>query len=188
MRGTNKLTQDVGGTPVVARAVDAALASGADPVVVVVGHEAAQVEAALSGRPVRFVHNPRWGEGMGTSVASGVTALADEVDGVLICLGDMPGVDTADLETLIHAFAPERGAAWVPLHRGKRGNPVLWAHRCFAQLRELGGDEGGRRLLAELGDQVVAVPGAGPGVLLDVDTRAALDEVRRGVAPGRPLA
>ena len=68
MEGVNKLTAEVAGEPIIARVVDALLASKASPVIVVVGHEEKEVRAALTGRDVRFVTNPEYEEGLGASL------------------------------------------------------------------------------------------------------------------------
>ena len=187
MGGRNKLLLEVDGAPMIARAVDAALASSARPVVVVTGHDAAGVRAALaaSGRRSRrrelaFVHNPQPEAGLSGSLRLGVAALAGEVDGVVVCLGDMPWVRGEHIEALIAAFAArvERPVC-VPTHDGKRGNPVLWPARHFAAIAALSGDQGARALLAEFAGEIVYVPMADPGVTLDVDTAEALSKAPR---------
>ncbi|NIR62146.1 MAG: NTP transferase domain-containing protein, partial [Gammaproteobacteria bacterium] len=60
----NKLLEPVDGIPMVLRAVDAALAGVDAGVYVVTGHERDAVVAALAGRDVRLVHNPRYAEGL----------------------------------------------------------------------------------------------------------------------------
>jgi molybdenum cofactor cytidylyltransferase len=174
--GENKLLVEVEGAPMVARVVDAARASRASRVVVVTGHDAAAVRAALAGRAVEIVHNPEHGEGMASSLRVGLGAVAS-ADGALVCLGDMPWVRTEDLDALLAAFDPAAGRdLCVPFHRGKRGNPVLWGARHFADMMRLAGDAGARALLEARAADVVAVEIDHPGVLLDVDTRAALEE------------
>lgn len=178
--GANKLLHELEGEPLVARVVDAALASAAEPVWVVTGHEAERVRAALAGRPVRFAHNPGFEGGMGTSLAAGAAALDDAPDGVLVCLGDMPWVRAAHLDALIDAFDPEAGAGiCVPVHAGRRGHPVLFASRYLPELRALGGDAGARRVTERHSDAVRSVPVEDAGVLRDVDTPAELEEAAR---------
>jgi len=183
MGGANKLVQPLEGVALLARVVDAALAGGAEPVVVVTGHDAAAVEEALGDRPVRRVHNRRWAEGMSTSLAAGLSAVEGEVDGALVCLGDMPRVTPSDIRALVDAFDPGAGReVCVPVFGGKRGNPVLWSARYFALIRRLRGDGGARALLADLGEDVVEVEVSGAGVLVDVDTREALDDLERDLS------
>ena len=135
MGAINKLIAEIGGKPLVRIAAEQALASRAKPVIVVTGHERERVEAALDGLPVRFVHNPDYAEGLGTSLKAGIAAVPEDADGAIVCLGDMPQVDAALIDKLIAAFDPERGAlVVVPTIDGRRGNPVVWSRRFFHDL------------------------------------------------------
>ena len=143
MGGTNKLVAEIGGKPLVRIAAEQALASRAQPVIVVTGHQRERVEKALVGLPVRIVHNPDFADGLGTSLKAGIAAVPAEADGVVVCLGDMPQVDAALIDRLIAAFNPEQGAlAVMPTFNGKRGNPVLWSRRFFPELMAIEGDVG----------------------------------------------
>lgn len=174
MGDPNKLTATVGGRPLVRIAVEAAIASAADPVVVVTGHRADEVEAALTGLDVRFVHNPDYAAGLSTSLKCGIGSLSPDVDGAIVLLADMPGVDAETLDRLIAAFDPSGGGLVVlPTHEGKRGNPVLWSRRLFADLSDVEGDTGGRHLIGANRESVVEVE-VGSGVVTDVDTPEAL--------------
>lgn len=180
MGGSNKLLAEVAGKPMVAHAVDAALASQARPVVVVVGNEAARVRAALGDRPVRIVENPEFAAGISGSLKAGLRALGDAVDGALVCLGDMPLLSAAALDRLIAAYNPVEGRAiCVPTWNGKRGNPVLWSRRFFAEMSELEGDVGARHLIGSHADLVCEVAMADDAVLTDIDTPEALAALRR---------
>ena len=146
-------------------------ASRAKPVIVTTGHEREKVEAALAGLPVRFVHNPDYAEGLGTSLKTGIAAVPAEADGVIVCLGDMPQVDAGLIDKLIAAFDPERGAlVVVPTFDGKRGNPVVWSRRFFHDLMGIQGDIGARYLIGSYAEAVAEVPVAGEAALTDVDT------------------
>ena len=93
MGGPNKLLAEIGGKPLVRIAAEEALASRARPVIVVTGHQRDKVEAALEGLDVQRVHNPDFAEGLSTSLKAGLAAVPDDVDGAIVCLGDMPQVD-----------------------------------------------------------------------------------------------
>ena len=174
MGGPNKLAATIGGRPLSRIAAEAAVASRADPVVVVTGHEPDTVRAALDGLDVRFVHNPDYADGLSTSLRRGIAALPDDVDGAVVLLADMPGVDAAVVDRLIAAFDPAGGTLIVvPTFEGKRGNPVLWSRRLFAELATVAGDTGGRHLIGANADAVAEVE-IGPAVALDVDTPEAL--------------
>ncbi len=175
MGAANKLLADIDGKPMVAHAADAALASGADPVIVVTGHEPDQVAAALDGRAVELVHNPDFADGLSTSLRCAIAALPGDIDGALVCLGDMPGVDARHLDRLIAAFDPSSGAALVvPTFQGKRGNPVLWQRRFFDEMTEISGDVGARHLIGAHEDELVEIAMDDDAILTDLDTPEAL--------------
>lgn len=174
MGGPNKLAATIRGRPLVRIAAEAAVASRADPVVVVTGHEPEVVRAALQGLDVAFVHNPDYSDGLSTSLRRGIAALPDDVDGAVVLLADMPGIDAAVVDRLIAAFDSAGGTlVVVPTFEGKRGNPVLWSRRLFGDLMTVAGDTGGRHLIGANADAVAEVE-IGPAVALDVDTPEAL--------------
>ncbi len=182
MGARNKLLAEVDGRAMVKGVLEGVLASMADPVVVVTGHEREGVEAALADLKGEFVHNPDYGAGLSTSLHRGLGALPGDADGVVVCLGDMPRVGPAVIDRLIAAFNPLEGRAiCVPTWDGKRGNPVLFALRFAAEIQEIAGDVGARHLMGEYPELVCEVamdevdPGA--GVLLDVDTPEALSAI-----------
>jgi molybdenum cofactor cytidylyltransferase len=180
MGAANKLLAEVDGVPMVRRAVDAALASTARPVIAVTGNEQGKVQAALRGCKVTFAHNPNFAAGMSTSLQVGLAALPDKVDGALICLADMPMVTAAALDRLIAAFNPIEGRAiCVPTWNGKRGNPVLWDRRFFDEMAELAGDVGAKHLIGAHAELVAEVPMPDDAVLTDIDTPEALASLRQ---------
>jgi molybdenum cofactor cytidylyltransferase len=179
MGGANKLLAVIGGKPLVRIAAEQALASRADPVIVVTGHERERVEAALAGLDLRMMHNANYADGLGSSLKAGVAAVPPEADGVIVCLGDMPQV-TADLiDRLIAAYDAEKGALVIaPTRNGQRGNPVLWSRRFFPDLMAITGDIGARNLLAGYGEAVVEVPVTEAGAFVDIDTPDALSAAK----------
>ena len=179
MGGPNKLLAEIAGRPLVRIAAEAALASRADPVIVVSGHQHVEIQKALSGLSVRLVHNPDFALGLGTSLKAGIAAVPAEADGAIVCLGDMPRIDADLINRLIAAFDPDRGAlVVVPTFEGKRGNPVLWSRRFFSDLMAIEGDVGARHLIGRYGEAAVEVPVEGEAAFLDVDTPEALDGIK----------
>src|SRR3546814_9181261 len=96
--------------------VESLMASQAQSLVVVIGHDYAAVEAALppssgKGRGFTVTHNPDYTSGLASSLRRGLAALPDNIDGVLVCLGDMPRLSPAIVDRLIAAFNPVEGRA-----------------------------------------------------------------------------
>jgi molybdenum cofactor cytidylyltransferase len=176
--GSNKLIAELDGEPIVRRTVRAVLGSRARPVIVVTGNEADAVRDALAGLDVMFVHNPEFADGMSTSLRAGIAA-AGTARAALVCLGDMPRLEARHLDAVIDAFlAGDPDEIIVPTADRKRGNPVLWPHRYFAEIAQLSGDVGARALIDRHADQVRLLAIDDPAILIDVDTPAALAELR----------
>jgi molybdenum cofactor cytidylyltransferase len=180
MGGPNKLLVETAGEPMVAHAVKAALASQAVEVVVVLGHMAAEVRAAIekampAKSRLRFVTNPDFADGLSTSVRTGIDALGANIEAAVVQLGDMPGVGAPLLDRLMAAFSPVEGRSiCVPTAAGKRGNPVLWARRFFPEMAKLSGDSGAKHLIGEHADLVCEVEMQGEAAITDIDTPEAL--------------
>ncbi len=174
--GRNKLLVDLDGKPLVRRTVEAAAGSAAEPVFVVTGNQAPEVRDALSGLAVEFVHNPDFRFGLSTSLKAGIRALPGSADGVLVLLGDMPAITSSLIDRMIAAFDPQEGRAiCVATHHGKRGNPVLWDRRFFADILALEGDVGAKHLVAANSELVCEIESGDDAPLTDIDTPEALD-------------
>ena len=159
MGAVNKLIAEIGGKPLVRIAAEQALASRAEPVIVVTGHRARARRGGARRPAGALVHNPDYAEGLGTSLKAGIAAVPEDADGAVVCLGDMPQVDAALIDRLIAAFDPERSALIVvPSIEGRRGNPVLWSRRFFPDLMAIQGDIGARHLIGSYPEAVVEVP------------------------------
>ena len=179
MGKTNKLLASVNGKPLLRHTIEAALASKAADTIVVTGHERQAVEALLAGTAVRTAHNPDYAAGLSTSLKTGIEALPPGTDAAIVCLGDMPEIDSRLLDRLIDAFDPAQGRSIVvPTHNGKRGNPVLWASAYFPAMATLEGDVGARHLIGQHPEAVVEVPMETSATLTDIDTPEALDAYR----------
>jgi CTP:molybdopterin cytidylyltransferase MocA len=156
----------VGGRPMIAHAVDAAIASGCTPVVVVVADD--RVAAALPAG-VDIIRNLDPGRGISSSLQCALRALEPraDIDAIVVGLGDQPLVGAGAFRKLTDAY--ENGARLaVATYGGTRGNPVLLARVHWSEALALEGDEGARALFRRLG--VIEVPCDGTGDPVDVDT------------------
>lgn len=176
--GRHKLLLPLGGRPLVAHAVAAACASAADNVLVVVGYEAERVRAALPPDRYTIVENPDYAQGMATSLHAGIAAVPAACAGALITLGDQPLVGAELLDRLIGAArrSPDIVAA---CYDGRRGNPVYFPRRFFAELEAVEGDAGGRTVLARHSESVLEVECGDLAPDLDADTPEEYERLHR---------
>ena len=173
---SNKLLEPVDGIPIVRRAAETLVAADVSPVVVVLGADARDVRAAIAALPVHVVENPDYDHGQATSVATGVTAVADRADAFVIALGDMPWVSPQSVNALVAAYRAGEGEALAASYQGTRGNPVLFDRQYTDALLAIDGDVGGRDIIREEGRLIET---GDPGVRQDVDTPEDLDTTQR---------
>ncbi len=169
--GSPKQLRRIEGKSLVRRAADTALASGFRPGVVVLGSSFEAILPELEGSGAEVVVNPRWSEGMSSSIRAGlarVRSAAPRAEAVLIFLADQPLVDEGLLRSLAGRYArgPEPAAACR--YEGVLGPPAIFSHSLFERLEALTGDEGARALLRSAGIPVAAIDF--PAGALDIDT------------------
>jgi molybdenum cofactor cytidylyltransferase len=181
----NKLLMtDKSGRAMIARVVDNVLSSNARPILVVTGHQAEQIEHALGGRPVRYVHAEDYAEGLAASLKAGIAAVPPESAAALVCLGDMPLVTGRMIDRLLSMYDPQEGRLIVlPTFRGKQGNPMVWDRRFFPEILGIAGDSGARFLVGKHTEFVSEVEMADDAVLRDFDTTESLATLPRGMRP-----
>lgn len=176
----SKVIAPLHGKPLVRHVASAALGSVARPVFVVTGHARTEVEEALDGLDVVFVHNRDFADGMATSLRAAIAALPDDVAGAVILLADMPGVPADFINRLVEAYSSEPDAdAIVPVHDGEWGNPVLLGRPLLQVASQLDGDAGARKLMRQPGRKIVEIE-ANAFAMLDIDTPDILRKVDGG--------
>ncbi len=167
----NKLFLKLGEGSVIQKVIENLGNSKIDGILVVTGHEEDIVREELKGRTVRFVHNPEYKRGLSTSLRTALAALPKNVSGVLVCLGDMPFVDSALINKLIKAYDPVREhSICLPVYQGKFGNPVLWDKKYFQEMMEVRGDVGAKHIIGDYQQYVVEVEVDNASVVQDIDT------------------
>ena len=170
----NKLLLPIGGEALLVKLVTSVCASDVGQVLVVIGHEAEKIRRELNELPLNFVYNPNFSEGMTTSIKYGVKVASHECDGLLICLGDMPFINTSEINKLIHAYVKNRikgeGLIVVPVFKRQRGNPVLFSIEFRNDILEHKKESGCKEVIMKNSDSVMEIEMDDEKMLLDVDT------------------
>lgn len=180
----NKLLLPMAGEPMVRRAVGQVLGVGFVEVVVVLGHAADEVEQALAGLGVRSALNPDYASGQVSSVRTGLAALSEAVDAVLICLGDQPLLTSADLRAVLDAYAARpHGSILVPFRGAQRGNPVMIDASSARETLERGTNFGCRHFIELHPERVYRWPAPSDHYVRDVDEPADYQALVSGRSP-----
>ncbi len=173
--------------------LDAALASRLERTVLVLGHEAERISAALgdltSHPRLDIVVNGRFDEGQATSVHAGIEIarhgyIARKSYGAaMFLLGDQPLVGADTIDRLLERFHASSKDICVPVCGEKRTNPTLFSERFYAPILATRGDTGARAIIEDHPQDVLRVEFDDPSLFLDVDDEDDLRELRRLLNP-----
>ena len=167
--GTPKQLLDYRGATLLDATLATARAAGFEQVVVALGGAADQVQERLDLSDLDVVVNPDFGEGCATSIRSGLDHVHPAMHGLVVLLGDQPGVS---VEAIVSLVERSRGhAVGVCSYDDGLGHPLWFDRSMWETLRGLHGDKAVWKLVdaGEDGADVVQVPVPG-AVPRDVDT------------------
>lgn len=147
-------------------------------VLVVTGHRAEDVRAALDGQPARTLHNPDYAQGRATSVACAARALPPNCNGILLVSVDQPLHPDA-LADLVADWRTATGDIVRPLYEGRHGHPVIFPGDLRAELAAVDdATEGPRAVVRRHAARLRDAPTDYFQVLLNLNTRPAYDAAR----------
>jgi molybdenum cofactor cytidylyltransferase len=170
-RGINKLLSNIGTATVIEQSISKVFDLKPDQLITIIGHASDNVSTALKNIETTLIRNPDFENGMGSSLACGIRALPESIRFCMVCLGDMPFIQPSTYTHLKKtALSCEPESIIIPTFHGKRGHPVIWPQRFFAELGQLSGDRGGKAILEANRDRVIEVAVEDTGILIDLDT------------------
>lgn len=166
--------------------LEAGVAVGLDPVVVVLGPDTPNILSSLDLHSATIALNNHPETGQIGSIKQGLTVVINRpVDGVLVWPVDQPHVLVRTVDCLIQGFRERRAPIAVPVFDGRRGHPVVFGRAVFQELLDAPQDLGARAVIRAAPARVVEVPVDDPAVLEDIDTPDAYEDlIRRSGPPG----
>jgi molybdenum cofactor cytidylyltransferase len=167
--GAPKLLLPLGEKTIIETVVDETLRSKADQTLVVLGAEREKIERKIANRPAMVVANPRYQEGMLSSIQAGFKALPRETEAIMICLGDQPFIPSSVMDKLIEAYQNTRRGIILPVYKKKRGHPTLIDIKYRQEVKKLSPDIGLRALVYDHPQDVLEVEVDTPLILKDID-------------------
>jgi molybdenum cofactor cytidylyltransferase len=178
--GRPKQLLPLGGTTLLARAIENARSAGLVEIVLVLGAFAEAIrrqlpQALLEG--LKVVVNQAYAQGMATSLREGLSALDPQSAAALIILGDQPLIRPQTLRQIVAAYHRSGAQIVIPSHEGKRGNPVLLGRPLFSEAMALEGDTGCRAIFPNHLDAILEVEVEDSGILLDIDDQGDYDRL-----------
>ncbi len=189
--GRPKLALRLDGVPVLERVLAVLRLAKVDEVVVVLGADADQVRRDVRFGRERVVFNPAYADGMSSSIKLGLGNISSDSGAAIIVLGDQPFLSPSTIDDVVNGYRAGGSPIVVPVFKGERGNPVLFARILFPEIMRIAGDVGARSVLLAHPRQVLEIQVDDSGVLTDIDTPADYDRtspapkrVRRKRSPG----
>ena len=187
-RPKSLLTRD--GEPLLLRQIRLLRQCGAGPIVVVLGHHAERLQAVLvaaraagvaGGASLAWVRNPAPDDGPGSSLRCGLAALPDELDTVLVVLGDQPLLEAGDVQAVVQAWRARAPGIElvVPSHGGQPGHPIAFGPRLRAAVMQGQGGAGVREWRRAHRGQVQELAMAHARHVADIDTPEDLQALAR---------
>jgi molybdenum cofactor cytidylyltransferase len=166
--------------PIIQVVVDKLKRLRLDDPLVITGHLAAKVRAALKDEPVRFAHNAHYKEGdMLSSLQTGLAALGPEVAACLVVLADQPQLDNKIVNRLLLAYYEGRGLIVAPSYKGRRGHPILIDRCLWPELMNLPLGSSPRDVINAHAAETAYIETDDDSILRDIDTPEAYHQARR---------
>jgi len=187
--GKTKQLLDVGGKPLLQHILDRIHQTEVDEVILVLGHEAEQIQKRISTFGAKVVLNPGYRQGMITSIREALRALDPRSEAFFIVLGDQPGIEPGIYSLLIREFRnrfPGK-TIFLPTYKGRRGHPALFSVKHRREAFRIEGDRGFREVLEMVPQEVFLVELESESIVHDLDTPDDYQKFMARKAPEDPV-
>lgn len=168
--GKLKQLMPLGNSTIVEQSIDNLLNSRVSEVIVVLGYRAEEMTKAIANRPVKIVVNPIYHQGMGTSIVTGLSLVDKRAEAVMLALADQPFIDGKTINRLIEEFFNRNKGIAIPVHKGRRGHPIIFSMKYKGELLDSRGDIGGRQIIREHPNDILEVTVDTPSINIDIDS------------------
>ena len=145
--GKTKQLEKYQGIPLVTRSVRLGEAVCGSNTVLVAGNDWQRVTDICAPLAGFFVVNPRFADGLASSIECGIRSVAEVADAVMLLLADQPLITSAHLQVLLDTWQSSRESIVASAYAGTTGPPVIFPRRDFADLIRLSGDRGARSMI-----------------------------------------
>ena len=167
--GKPKLLLPFGERTIIESVIENVVHSEVHKTVVVLGSNREEMEKKIGRLPVKIVVNPRYRKGMHSSVQFGFRAIPEDAEAAMVVLGDQPSLSSFTINIIVDAYNRTDSGIVLPIHKGKRGHPVLIDMKYRGEIDNLNPDIGLRELLHRHTRDILEVEVANSGILRDID-------------------
>jgi molybdenum cofactor cytidylyltransferase len=179
--GKPKLLLNLGESNIINTTIENLLKSKIFELIIVLGHEAQNIESSLSSQDkrIKFVTNKNYREGMSTSIKCGVLTASKDSEAFLIALGDQPLISPKIINRLIEKYQSSGVGIITVMHQSLRGHPVIISKKYVQEILSLNGDIGARDLLKQHLDDTASINIESSEEFFDIDRTQDYGELKR---------
>jgi molybdenum cofactor cytidylyltransferase len=145
---------------------------------VVLGADAAAIAESVELPADEVVINENWKDGQLSSIQAGVRSLPVGSDGMLLCLIDHPLISRELVGALVERFYESGKAVVLPVYKGRRGHPVIFASRLYEELLNAPLETGARAVVWAHREEVCEMETNEEGCVLNLNDPDALARIR----------
>lgn len=149
------------GETLMRRIAKEAIKANVGNITVVTGSKHEEVASEISDLPIDVFYNKEWEEGLGASIRNGLKYILDKLpatNAILLTMVDQPFVDATHLKKLVNAYDAARPMIIASAYTATFGVPVLIDSYYFEMMKELKGDEGGKKIFVNYLRNIVEIP------------------------------
>ena len=170
--GRPKALLPIDGQTFIERIVAALKQTQVGKIIVILGHNASELEAKISHLPVQILINTDYKQGQLSSLQLAVRELQadNDCDGMLVHLVDHPYLAPALVQEMIRRFYETEKRIIVPKFHGKRGHPVIFSNALFGELLSAPMDEGAKAVVNAHRAETLEIETQEEGIAVDIDT------------------
>jgi molybdenum cofactor cytidylyltransferase len=145
---------------------------------VVLGADATAIAERVKMPADEVVINDNWEDGQLSSIQAGVRSLPAGTDGMLLCLIDHPLISRYLVSALVERFYDCDKPIVLPVYKGRRGHPVIFAARLYQELLGAPLETGARAVVWAHREEVCEMETSEEGCVLNLNDPDALAKIR----------
>ena len=177
----NKLLLKIKKVTIVEITIENLILCNIDNLYIILGHQSSFFTKILKKFNVPLILNKSYKKGISSSIKKGMQTIDAKSSGVMICLADMPRINTDTYNTLIKTFktfyTKKNPIIVIPEHNKENGNPVIFSNHFFSYLKNVTGDKGAKVLIEKNKKYIKKVNILNNSILKDVDNKKMYEEL-----------
>lgn len=175
--GSPKALLPLGDETVIQHIITIYRSAGVRDIRVVTGYHQEEIQPILRSLQVREIYNPRYQNGMYSSVQSGISSYDQDISGFFIHPVDVPLIEPMTVR-LMSSYPKQTGDTIIcPMYQNRRGHPLIVGSSYRTAILDNTYPTGLRGFLYEYSYAIIHVMVDDPGVLLNMNTPADYQEV-----------